>query len=292
MSDARGVEIAGAQFNRVTRKQLRDAGLSDGAIDLRVARGRLVLVEHGVLAFAPVLDHDKWGRWMAAALAHPGNAISHLSSAVARELLSREGPLIAVSRPGCGGPERHGGLVVHRSETLDGDVTERRGIPITTAARTLADIAPIVSDRALRRAVREAVRLRQITLLELGDALGRFRGRRGVRALARTVARYSGLPIERARSGAEVRAMEVLRDSGVALPRLNVNVAREEADLSWPARRLIIEIDGDPFHLDEGEDERKEGIWRGAGWTVRRIPSDDVYEQPWRLLELARGPLH
>jgi very-short-patch-repair endonuclease len=99
--------------------------------------------------------------------------------------------------------------------------------------------------------------------------------------------RYSGLPIARARSGAEVLALEILRAEGFELPALNVRRAGEEADLSWPTIRLIIEIDGAPFHLDRGEDARKQRAWEAAGWTVRRLPSDDVYEAPHRLLALA-----
>jgi len=71
------------------------------------------------------------------------------------------------------------------------------------------------------------------------------------------------------------------------MPRLNVNVADEEADLSWPAEKLIIEIDGGPFHQDKGEDARKEAAWRGAGWRVDRIPGDDVYDRPSRFLALS-----
>jgi len=69
---------------------------------------------------------------------------------------------------------------------------------------------------------------------------------------------------------------------------LNVKVAGEEADLSWPRERLIIEIDGGPWHLDEGEDARKEAAWTAAGWRVLRIADVAVYRQPSRLLELAR----
>jgi very-short-patch-repair endonuclease len=68
------------------------------------------------------------------------------------------------------------------------------------------------------------------------------------------------------------------------MPRLNDRIAGEEADLSWPSERLIIEIDGGPFHLDVGEDARKQAVWERAGWEVRRIDSDDVYERPHRLL--------
>jgi very-short-patch-repair endonuclease len=81
--------------------------------------------------------------------------------------------------------------------------------------------------------------------------------------------------------------MMVLRDADRPSPSLNNKIAGEEADLSWAAERLIIEIDGGPFHQDVGEDARKERVWRAAGWTVLRIPSDDVYEAPERLLTLA-----
>jgi hypothetical protein len=102
------------------------------------------------------------------------------------------------------------------------------------------------------------------------------------------LARYSGLPLERARSGAEIRALEVLRAAGRPLPRLNARVAGEEADLSWTQRRLIIEIDGGPFHLDRGEDARKEKAWRRAGWQVERISAEAVYDRPDALLALAQ----
>jgi very-short-patch-repair endonuclease len=82
-------------------------------------------------------------------------------------------------------------------------------------------------------------------------------------------------------------ALEVLRAAGHRLPSLNARVAGEEADLSWLDARLIVEIDGGPFHLDRGEDTRKQRRWERAGWIVRRISSDEVYESPERLLELA-----
>jgi very-short-patch-repair endonuclease len=287
MRDDRVAGLAGRQFNRVSRVQLEALGLTKDAIEHRVATGRLVIVEQGVLAVAPVLDDDSWGRWMGATLTQPGSLLSRLSAAVAWDVLSREGNLVSITRPGNGGPRRHGGILVYRSTALDDDRDELRGIPITSIARTLLDIANDVGERALARAVREAVRLELITLYELADALGRYRGRPGCRPLGATVARYSGLPIERARSGAEVRALELLREAGRTDVALNRVIAGEEADLVFAEKRLIIEIDGGPFHLDKGEDARKEAAWTAAGWTVRRLPSDDVYERQAHLLALA-----
>jgi uncharacterized protein DUF559 len=287
MRDVRLTELAGRQFNRVSRRQLLDLGLSETAIAHRIATGRLIAVEQAVFAIAPVLEDDDWGRWMGATLTHPGSVLSHLSAAAAWGFWGLPRRFETVTRPGSGGPRRHGGILAFRSCTLDRECTELRDIPITTVARTLLDVSNGASDRALARAVREAVRLRLVTLHELGDAIGEFQGRRGAGRLARTLSRYAGLPLHRARSGAEIRAMEILREGGRLLPALNVRIAGEEADLSWRSDRLIIEIDGGPFHLDEGEDARKQACWEQAGWIVRRLDSDAVYDSPAQLLSLA-----
>jgi very-short-patch-repair endonuclease len=177
--------------------------------------------------------------------------------------------------------------VVYRSSTLVGNTDELRRIPITTVPRTVLDVSCRASTRASARVVREAIRLRLTTLAALVDCCERHRQGRGTGRLRAVLSRYSGLPIGRARSGAEVRAMELLREARFVLPNLNFVVAGVEADLSWAKLRLIIEIDGGPFHDDRGEDARKQAIWEGAGWTVRRIPSDDVYDAPERLIALA-----
>ncbi len=286
MRDARVAELAGRQFNRISRWQLAELGLSAEAIRHRIDAGRLVAVEQAVFAVAPVLEHDDWGVWMGATLTAPRTKLSQVSAAAAWGLLSLPRPAETVTRPGSGGPRRHGGLLVHRSLMLEGECTQLNGIAITSVPRTLLDLSGRVSERALARAVREAVRLDLVTLAELGDALGRYRGQRGSRRLADTIARYRGLPLERARSGAEIRAMELLAEAGRPLPRLNVRINRDEADLSWPAVRLIVEIDGGPYHLDVGEDARKEAVWKAAGWAVSRVSSDDVYGHPQKLLDL------
>lgn len=289
MRDAEIATLAGRQFNRMTRRQLLELGLSENAIDGRVAGGRLVILEDGVLAVAPVLD-DKWGDWMGATLTAPRSYLSQGCAGAAWGFWSWRGGPVTITRPGSGGPRRLGGLRVYRSSMLDADVTILRGIPITTVTRTLVDLAAGTSERALARAVREAVRLGLTTVAEIGESLGRYRGRRGVRRLASVVSRYTGLPLERARSGAEIRAIEILAGANHPLPRLNISIAGEEADLSWPRERSIIEIDGGPFHLDVGEDARKQAVWEQAGWTVLRLPAADVYEHPHRLLRLAPPP--
>jgi len=287
MSDVRVVELAARQHNRFSRAQVLASGLRADLIDRRVASGRWVTIHEGVYAIAPALDSDE-ARWMAAVLTDPVSVLSHESAGAVWGWWDRPRAFEVVTRPGSGGPELIDGVRVHRSTALDGDTTIVGGLPVTCAPRTLLDLAPQVSRGALARATREALRLRTTTVADIVDALTtRHRGRRGSRRLAAVLARYSGLPVERCRSATEVRALEVLRDAGRPAPQVNRRIAGEEADLIWPAHRLIVELDGGQFHLDAGEDARKQEGWERAGWEVRRVGSDGVFDTPERLLAAA-----
>jgi uncharacterized protein DUF559 len=286
MRDVRLLELLERQWNRVSLAQLEALGFTRGDVTYRVATGRLRAVHQAVFAGRPLIE-DEHGRWMAATLTAPETYLSHASSAALHGFWDRPRALEMVTRRGNGGPRRHDGLVVRRSLTLAGNTTTVDGIPTTTPDRALIELASYLDRKGLARAVREALRIGATTRAGLLATTDRHGRRRGTRRLLLAVGRYAGLPILRARSGAEIEALIVLRDAERELPRLNYPVAGIEADLGWPDERLIIEIDGGPFHLDVGEDTRKEAVWRAAGWTVRRLTSDDVYERPERLLALA-----
>jgi hypothetical protein len=279
-------KLALTQRNRVARHQLKQLGFSDKAIRHRVGTGRLVRVHEGVFALPPVLEDDL-ALWKGVTLTAPRTFLNRLSAACAWGVLERRPSYKTVVRPGTGGPETRDGILIFRSRTLEGETTRAHDIPITTVPRTLLDLATFVSDKALARALREAIRLELTTMRALGDHLGRFEGRNGLPRLCQVLARYKALPLERARSGAEIAALEVLHRAGRPMPRLNAVVAGEEADLVWVSDRLIVEIDGKPYHLDKGADARKEAAWRDAGWRVARTSSDDIYKRPHVLLALA-----
>jgi hypothetical protein len=286
MLDVRLFDLLESQWNRASLAQIEALGLSQGDVAYRVATGRLRAVHEGVFAGRPFLD-DQHGRWMAATLTAPGTCLSHASSAALHGFWDRRREIETVTRPGNGGPRRIDGLFVYRSVTLNGNTMTVDGIPTTTPERAIIEMAPYVDGAGLARAVREAMRVEKTTSERLLRAVDDHFRRRDTRRVLRTLAQFAGLPVSRARSGAEVRALMVLRDAGRRTPRLNHKVAGEEADLSWPAEQLIVEIDGGPFHRDVGEDARKEAVWRGAGWTVLRLPSDAVYNAPEQLLALA-----
>jgi hypothetical protein len=286
MRDVRLVELLEKQWNRVSLAQMEALGYRRRDVHERVLAGWLRPVHQGVFAGRPFFD-DQRGTWMGATLTAPETYLSHASSAALHGFWDRRRPRETVTRRGSGGPRRMDGLFVYRSLTLAGNTMTVDGILTTTPERAIIEMAPYVDGRGVARAVREALRIEKTTSERLLRAIDAHFARRGTRRVARAVAQYAGLPVSRARSGAEIRALMVLRDGGRSLPRLNHRIGGAEADLSWPKDQLIVEIDGGPFHQDIGEGRRKEALWRAAGWHVRRIPSDDVYDAPQRLLELA-----
>lgn len=289
MNDVRLIELAARQHRCIARRQLNALGYDDDAIAHRVARGWLVNIYDGVYAIAPALADDR-ARWMAATLTTPESVLSHASAAVAWGVNSFTPSFQIVTRPGDGGPERLEGVLVCRSRTLAGNTTTLDGVPITTPERTLIDLASRLGARSLARAVREACRLKRTTPSDLFVALARHRGRRGVRRLHAAVSRYAGLPLHRTKSDAEALALALLHEAGRSPRLVNEKLAGEEADLIWPDRALIVELDGPQFHLDASEDLRKQHVWEAAGWTVRRLSTDDVYLHPDRLLAIATPP--
>jgi len=199
------------------------------------------------------------------------------------------GSVVTVTRVGNRGREHSRGVHVSYSLTLRGQITEYDGIPITTVERTVIDLWPHLSPRARSRMLREALRLRSTTAPRMLAAIHGHRGRRGVASLRVEVDVLGGLRLERCRSDAEAWAVALIADAGLEAPDVNEGVAGEEADLSWPQARLIIELDGPSYHVLRDADIRKMKVWHAAGFDVQRLSTDAVYADPERLLTLVPG---
>ncbi|MFL5885300.1 MAG: DUF559 domain-containing protein [Thermoleophilaceae bacterium] len=286
--DTHIAELAASQADIVAAWQLVAVGATRRMIDHRVGDCGWRTVHPGVyaLSHAPLTWRQ---RWMAATLTTPDSVLSHASAAACWGIRPFTGSFDIITRPGKGGPRRQGKLLVCRSSTLDGDVTRHEGIAITTPERVLIDLSPGLGERQTARAFREAIRLKTTTARRIGLAVSKHRGRRGTNHLKELADRYAGIPYSRTRSNAEARALEVLDDAGVEPPKVNIKIAGEEADLAWPERKRIVEIDGPQYHLFEDEDARKQARWEAAGYVVRRIGSDAIYDEPAALIALVGG---
>jgi hypothetical protein len=276
--------LARRQHGLVARWQLKAAGWSHKRMAYQL--GFLQQVHDGVYltGFAPMTPVQVW--W-AATLSAPRTVLTLDSAGACFGFRPYRAGVQTVVRAGDGGPRRFGDVRVSYSTTLKGHVTRRHGFLITKPSRTLVDLWPTMTHRYRERMLRDAVRMRLVSMPGLIEAAIDLRGRRGVAQLRSTVARYTELPLHRCRSDAEVEGLLILSEAGMEVPAVNVRRAGEEADFSWPDRKLIIEIDGPGFHQDPIEDARKTRIWTRAGWEVRRISSEDLYRQPERLIALA-----
>ncbi|WP_026911648.1 type IV toxin-antitoxin system AbiEi family antitoxin domain-containing protein [Patulibacter minatonensis] len=155
MDDLRLAQLAARQGGIVTVAQLAACGLSRSGIRSRVKSGRLFRVGWGVYALGPV--QDAWAMRWATVLSIPaaGAALSHWSAAEIHRMHDRPTTQQHVTVPGttrAGGA----GIVVHRTRTIcPEDVVVVRGLPVTSPARTVLDIAARASDDTVRRMIRE-----------------------------------------------------------------------------------------------------------------------------------------
>lgn len=229
-------------------------------------------------------------KWRAAALTTPDTGLALASAGGLWGIRQDPGLFVTVVRPGSHGPRRTGNLLVTYSATLAGNMTTVDGIRVTTAERTIIDLWPHLAGWDRAKMLREALRIEVTTILALARAVDLHRRRRGLASLRADLAAISGLPFHRCKSDGEAYGLAVLAAAGVAIPQVNVDVAGEEADFSWPDRRDIIEIDGPQWHRFKEIDARKTATWTRAGHRVRRISTDLLFAEPTELLRLAPPP--
>jgi predicted transcriptional regulator of viral defense system len=190
--DAAIARLAERQHGVVSLPQLQLAGLTKDAVGKRVTSGRLVRLHRGVYAVGHARLTQR-GRWMAAVLAYgPKARLSHRSSAALHGLRADNRPRIDVTFAGPSARSRPG-IDVHRSTSLESaDLTTIDGIPCTSLPRTLLDLAEVVSERAVEKAINEAEVLRTFDLRAVEEVLSRAPGRRGAAQLKRVLAEYDG----------------------------------------------------------------------------------------------------
>jgi very-short-patch-repair endonuclease len=140
------------------------------------------------------------------------------------------------------------GLTVHVTRAFHpDDVSVRDGIPVTSVSRTLLDLAEVVAPTQLQRAYEEAERLELLDVRAVERLLARSNGRRGVGAL-RALLEYDPAPAAQTASELERRFLDLVRNEGLPTPQVNVLVEGFLVDAYWPARRMVVELDGYAFH--------------------------------------------
>jgi very-short-patch-repair endonuclease len=152
------------------------------------------------------------------------------------------------------------------------------GIPVTTIARTLLDLADVLSDQALKRAVDEAEYRRLLDMTALIATVDRNPGRSGARLL-----KAAQGPIELTRSELEDRFLSLVRRRGWPRPRVNARLEGYEVDFYWPGAGVVVELDGFAAHGTRARfesDRRKDRALRRAGIDPIRLTAQALrYEE-------------
>lgn len=276
----RAASIAASQHGVVARSQLRDAGLSERQIDLAVAARRVRFVHRGVLQLGVgPLTPD--GVWRAATLAAGrGAVLSHRSAASAWELLPAASTEVEVSIPRRSAVRRPG-LRVHRHPGLRADeATALRGIPITTPARTLLDLAASLPDGRVRRVVKQSELAGRFDLRAVDRLMQRHPRHRGTSRLRAVLASWSTPPTTR--SELEVAFVALCHREGFPAPTMNASVAGYEVDATFVPWSLAVELDGRAFHTGlaawEDDHQRRADLvvagWRFIALTHRQVTAD------------------
>jgi Transcriptional regulator, AbiEi antitoxin len=273
-NDAQILQWASAR-GLITTATLLRMGLSQRAITDRCASGRLIRVHHGVY-FVGHVERTPLARAEAAVLACGDRAaLSHDSAAALFGL--RRWPYV----PEISSSLRRDrpGIRAHRTLTLTrADVTTREGIRVTTPVRTIADIAPRLTDRQLTRAIHEARRNG-----DLNDP--------ALATLRRACARAAEL-IDPAHAPSESELEEGFRAFLAAydlpVPDFQVKWHGFRLDALYPDHRLIVELDGrlDHAEFDRFEtDRRRDALALELGFVTLRITRRRLHGEP---AELAR----
>jgi very-short-patch-repair endonuclease len=272
----------------VTRRQLLHLRLGRAAIDYRLAIGQLHGIHRGVMA----VGHSRLnqhGQWMAAVLSCGEAALlSHRSAGVLWGVAPYAGPRIDVTAP-CSRRRNRDRIVVYGCRVHASDRGEREGIPVTSVARTLFDLAEIVDSRRLERAFETAERLRLLDLAAVEQVIHRNPGRRALRPLLTLLP--SLVPPPETRSHLERRFLDFCHDANLRTPTVNATVAGFEVDAFWPSHQLIVELDGYELHRTRAAFERdrvRDSVLQAAGYRILRLTSRRLTTEPAAIASLIR----
>jgi len=270
--DAVVTVLAGRQHGVVTRGQLIAAGVGRRAVERRIEWGLLHPLHRGVYAVGHLaLRREAW--WMAAVLAAgDGAVLSYRSAAALWGVRDTGRARIEVSVP------RHrrstARVELHEVELPHDEVTIERGIPVTTPARTLFDLAAVVSEQEVEHAFNQAEFRRLGSPTSLDALLTRYPRRRGIQAIRRVSDNHAKNGATVTRSLLERRFLALIDAHRLPRPVINRTGPEGELDARWPDQRLVVECDGFAAHGTRDAFERDRARDRElivAGWRVVRI---------------------
>jgi hypothetical protein len=279
----RAAEIARRQHGVVTRQQLLATGVSGSAIQRWLDKRLLHRVHPGVYRFghsAPSVE----ATYLAAVLAAgEGAALCGFAAAHLLDALRRRPPAPEVTTPV---DLRLRGVITRRLAPLaPADVRLQRGVPVTTPARTMVDVAGTATFDVLAEIGHHMGVLHQVAAEDVFAVMaqrGRVNGAPKLRAI------YAG-DAAVLLSRLEKDFVAMVRRAGLPLPQTNRRRGSFYVDCRWPG--LTVELLGFRFHGSRHawtRDQRRAREAYARGDEFRAYTWSDVHDTPGVVLrELA-----
>jgi predicted transcriptional regulator of viral defense system len=286
-----------------TTEQLLAIGLSPERLSGLVRRGLLTPVRRSVYtptAFAeriadkPPQQHARRVAAEIVVSSTPGLLASHTSAAVIHGLALLNDPpaervTMTQSSRGTGSRSGQSGVHTHTASVPASHQVRRFGVPVTTVARTVIDIAR--HDRFIEGVVvaDDALHAEKTTRGALDAVLEQCAGWPGI-AKARRVVEFSDA---RAESVLESAARVIMHEHGLEPPQLQVDLGNVgtgwvgRVDFYWPQHRTIVEVDGKGKYANKNlavNQLRRDSRLRAAGFEVVHFTWADIMYDPERVI--------
>ncbi len=292
MHDAQWVPPdAARQAGAFTRRQAMAAGMTKSEVGWRVRRGVWTPVAGMALRHA-TRPADEVMEAHAARLTWPDAVMALTSAARLHRIPVRLDGRVHVVLP-CSRRAR-GILTPHRYPLDPGDVTHVLGIPVTTARRTVVDLLGRLPEPARLDLLAWVSSRRVIAAEDVSAWVSHHRRRWGNQARTAAAERLATGAV----NPAEDRLHDILRRGGVdgwlggasLLEHLGVPA---QADVYFPAVRLVLEVDGLGAHGPERfqSDRARQNMLVAAGCTVLRYTWLDLVQRPHEVLAQVRSML-
>jgi very-short-patch-repair endonuclease len=289
--DVRIRQVAEVQRGRVARRQLLVVGIDTNAIVRRLRKRRLEFVHRGVYGLPHTADLPLAAETAALLACGEGAVLSHHSAATLWGLRTGTARPVHVTIDGHRGCPAPDGVRVHRSTTLrPADIELHRGLPITSPARTLLDVAAALSDRDVERMLDEGLfALRILTRKDIEHVLARAGGHPGRATLARAAA-AAPTPAGSTDSPPEERLLQLIRAAGLPEPRTQIPMLGYRLDFFWPRLKLAVEVDAYGTHGSrarfEADRRRDARLLTEKGIVVIRFSRAAITQRPFEVLGL------
>jgi hypothetical protein len=296
-------DLAASQHGVFTLAQARDAGATRAAIRHRLACGRWARVGSSAFRLQGVAVTWHLRLFAAVAGAGEGALASHRAAAQLYGIPGFSGNWVELTVPS--GRRRAAGIAgrvrVHWSRRLPPHHAKQpAGIPSTSVARTLTDLACALHPRQTERALDNCLASKLVTVPAIWRIVDDLspRGRAGL-GLLRELLEARGDGYVAPASELERRLLDLVIAAKLPIPEREVDLGDSDGwigrvEFVYRAAKLLIEVDGRLHHtalLDRKHDRDRDNAFMASGWRVLRIDYEMLVHRTDDVVDLIRRAL-